>query len=457
MALDTEFLQSLAAIVGDEHVRHANQLALMDPGIDPDNLAAGLAARPGSADEVAGVLSLCDTTGVPVVTHGGRTGLARGAVSSPGQLVMLTDRLKDLEIDPVERVAEVGTGVTLQALQEAAAEHGLSPGIDTASRGSATVGGLVSTNAGGMEAFRYGMMRQRILGMEAVLADGTILRDLARVPKNNEGYDLRQLFCGSEGTLGVVTRVTLRLERADPPSVTVMCACPDAAAAARVMRDVQDQGGMLRAEIMWREFARRVADNVGLSAVLSFCEAPVYLILETVAGEDGLAEALAPNMDNGAILDAIMAQSAREADDIWRIREDSFAANRTLAHQLWFDISLPLSAFDSYVAALKTRLEEIGGGIVLFALGHLADGNLHVTVGRETRFSDTDATAVALAVEHGVKAAGGSVSAEHGIGTAKLAILARNATPQKIAVMRRLKAALDPNGTMNPGKVIPAR
>lgn len=214
---------------------------------------------------------------------------------------------------------------------------------------------------------------------------------------------------------------------------------------------------MLRAEIMWREFARRVADNVGLSAVLSFCEAPVYLILETGAGEDALAEALAPNMDNGAILDAIMAQSAREADDIWRIREDSFAANRTLAHQLWFDISLPLSAFDSYVAALKTRLEEIGGGIVLFALGHLADGNLHVTVGRETRFSDTDATAVALAVEHGVKAAGGSVSAEHGIGTAKLAILARNATPQKIAVMRRLKAALDPNGTMNPGKVIPAR
>ncbi|MEM0988322.1 MAG: FAD-binding oxidoreductase [Pseudomonadota bacterium] len=456
MPLDTQFLQSLADIVGEEHVRGQNAVAMLDPGVDPSNFAAGLAVRPSSAAEVAAILSLCDATGVPVISHGGRTGLAGGAVSAPGELVLMTDRLDELTIDPVGRVAIVGAGISLQSLQEACAAEGLSPGIDLGARGSATVGGMVSTNAGGMEAFRYGMMRQRLLGMEAVLADGTVLCDLALVPKNNEGYDLRQLFCGAEGTLGVVTRVTMKLERADPPSVTMLAACPNARTAIRAMRNIEDRGGMLRAEIMWRDYARVVAEHTGLSRVLEFCDAAVYLIIETALDLDGLGEALSPSLDAGDVIDAVIAQSGREAADIWGIREDTFAASWSLPHQLWFDISLPLACLDTYMASLRARLDTLAPSLVLFGLGHLADGNLHLTICRKCSFERELRDGISQAVEHGVKDLGGSMSAEHGIGTAKLAILERNASAEKLAVMRRLKAALDPNGILNPGKVVPA-
>lgn len=456
MALDASFLDELAAIVGHDHLRRENQVAMMDPGIDPDNLAAGLAIRPGSARDVAGVLSLCDRAGVAVVTHGGRTGLARAAVSAPGQVVLLTERFTDLEIDPVERVALVGAGVTLQTLQEACAAHGLSPGIDLASRGSATIGGMVSTNAGGMEAFRHGMMRQRLLGLEGVLADGAILSDLARVPKNNEGYDLRQLFCGAEGTLGVVTRVTMRLERADPPAQTVIVGCETADAALRIMRTLQEAGNLLLAEIMWRRYAEMVAEGTGLTGVLSFCEAPVYAIYSVAGEEDTLVEALGPLFEDGTIMDAVLAQSEREAADIWRIREDSFASVRQIPHPLWFDVSLPLSRLDDYVDRLEATVQALDPDFSFQAIAHLADGNLHLTVGSDAPFAEATAETITLAVEDGVKDAGGSISAEHGIGLAKLASLGRNALPDKIAVMRRMKAALDPNGIMNPGKVIPS-
>ncbi len=455
MALDTSFLDDLTAITGAEHLKRANQVAMLDPGVDEDNFAAGLAVRPGSAGEVSAVLALCDRAGVAVVSHGGRTGLARGAVSEPGQIVLMTDRLDQIEIDPLERVALVGAGVTLQALQEACTEHGLSPGIDLAARGSATIGGMVSTNAGGMEAFRYGMMRQRLLGMEAVLADGTVLADLARVPKNNEGYDLRQLFCGAEGTLGVVTRVTMRLERADPPSRTVLIGAADATAALRVMRGLQDTGGLLLAEIMWADYAHLVARCCGLSGVLTFCDAPVYAIYAVSGDEDAAIEALAPFMEDGTVMDAVLAQSERETADIWRIREDSFAANRELTNPLWFDVSLPLSQIDGYIDRLRERLTGIEPKLALYAIGHLADGNLHLTVARAAPFDDAVKTRVSMAVEQGVKALGGSVSAEHGIGLAKLATLARSAQADKLDVMRRLKASLDPHGILNPGKVIP--
>jgi FAD/FMN-containing dehydrogenase len=306
-----------------------------------------------------------------------------------------------------------------------------------------------------MEAFRYGMMRQRLLGMEAVLPDGSILADLARVPKNNEGYDLRQIFCGAEGTLGVVTRVTMRLERMDPPARTVMIGCDTAEAALRVMRALEDTAGLLLAEIMWRNFARMVADATGLSGTLGFCDAPVYAIYSVACAEDIVVGALEPLLEEGTIIDAVLAQSEREAADIWRIREDSFACVHKIPHALWFDVSLPLSQLDGYVETLDTRVRNLCPDALFQAMGHMADGNLHLTVGRATPFEAPLAEAVALAVEDGVKAAGGSISAEHGIGTAKLATLARNVSPAKIIAMRRMKTAFDPHGIMNPGKVIP--
>ena len=455
MALDSTFLDDLAAIVGPSHLRRSNELALLDPGVDEENLGAGLAVRPGCTREVSEILALSDRAGVSVVTHGGRTGLAKGATSSPGQIVLMTERFGEIDIDAQERVAVVGAGVTLQALQEACAEHGLSPGIDIAARGSATIGGMVSTNAGGMEAFRHGMMRQRVLGIEAVLADGSVLSDLAKVTKNNEGYDLARLMCGAEGTLGVVTRVSLRLVAADPAAQTVLTGASDATASLRTMRALQDAGILLRAEIMWAPYARIVAHHCSLTDVLGFCDAPVYTIFETAGDQDGLIAVLEPFLEDGTISDALLAQSDAHSQDIWRIREDSFAANREIAHPLWFDISLTVTALDPYVAKLTSRIEDIDPGLSFYALGHLADGNLHLTIGSAEECPPDIARAISLAVEDGIKDLGGSISAEHGIGAAKLAALSRNASPAKLAAMRRLKAAFDPNDILNPGKVIP--
>ncbi|MEM1300539.1 MAG: FAD-binding oxidoreductase [Pseudomonadota bacterium] len=455
MALDTQLLDALRAVVGEAYLLTEDQVALIDPGVDPENLAAGLAVRPGDVHEVAGIVLACGAAGVPLITHGGRTGLARAAVSEPGQIVLLTDRLDRLEIDAVERVATIGVGVTLETLQEAAAKHGLSPGIDLAARGSATIGGLVSTNAGGMEAFRNGMMRQRLLGMEAVLPDGSIFSDLVRVTKNNEGYDLKQLLCGAEGTLGVVTEVTIRLINADKPGQVVLAAIPSAEHATRVMRALQDARKLQFAEIMWAEYARIIANACGLDHVIGFCNAPCYVVYQIEGALEDAATLLEPWMENGTILDAVIAQSTREADEIWRIREDSFAVERVLPHKLWYDVSLPVTALDSYVARLQAHLAETDPALVLSAMGHLADGNLHLTIGREAPIGPELADAVTRAVEVGIKDVGGSVSAEHGVGLSKLNTIARNTSPGKLAMMARIKAALDPNGIMNPGKVIP--
>ncbi|MEM7505927.1 MAG: FAD-binding oxidoreductase [Pseudomonadota bacterium] len=447
-------LSDLETALGSDAVRGAAQVALLDPGAEQGNLAAGLAVRPATADDVAQILRLCAAAGVGVVAQGGRTGLSGAALTSPGQIILLSDRLGGgVEIDPLDRTALVGAGVTLEALQEAAALHGLSSGIDLAARGTATVGGMIATNAGGMEAFRFGMMRQRLLGLEGVLADGTVVSDLTRVAKANEGYDLKQLFCGSEGTLGIVTRAVLRLEQRDPPGQTALLAVRSAADAVEVMRDVQNRGALLLAEIMWRAYAHAAAEALGLARVIGFCDAPVYLVLSLAGGSDEAVEAFAPAMEAGLIHDAILAQNDREAADIWRIREDSFAAERGIAHRLWFDISVPLSGLDAYVSGLEARLAGIDPHLQVFILGHLGDGNLHLTIARDAPLDAPGKLAVERAVEAGLRDAGGAISAEHGIGTEKRASLARCLPPGKLHAMRLLKQALDPKGILNPGKI----
>lgn len=448
---------ALEKIVGSGRLFGANQIAMMDPGACAGNLDADLAVKPGTAQEISDILKLCAGAGIPVVPHGGRTGLAGASKSLPGHVVLLSDQLAALlEIDPVERVAIVGAGVTLQALQEAAADCGLTPGIDIAARGSATIGGMIGTNAGGMEAFRFGMMRDRLLGLEGVLADGTIVSDLARVTKANEGYDLKQLFCGSEGTLGVVTKAAIRLERLETKRQTSMLGLGSANDAIKVMRALQDRGTLLLVEIMWHRYAHKVANATGLSRILNFCDAPVYLVIEIAEDADGMMEALEPIIEDGLIHDAILAQNERERDEIWRIREDSFAAQREIPHPLWFDISVPLTGLDAYVAGLQKALAGIDPDIEFYALGHLADGNLHLTAARHTPFGEDDYTAVSVAVEQGLKKIGGAISAEHGIGTDKLATLARCVPEGNLTAMKLLKNALDPAGILNPGKVIPA-
>lgn len=456
MSSEQELVDILLLAVNDKAVLRSNQVAALDPGWDVRNTQAAVAARPRNTEEVSAILKTCNQHGIPVVTHGGRTGLAGAAASAPGQIIMLTDRLEGgIDIDPMERVAVVSTAVTQQQLQEAAAEHGLSLGINTASRGSATIGGMISTNAGGMEAFRHGMMRQRLLGIEAVLADGSVISDLTRVPKANEGYDLKQLLCGAEGTLGVVTRAVIKLETAEPDSSTTLLAVPGAASALRVMRAVQQTGGLLLCELMWNDYATTVAKTTGLSNVLAFCEnAATYLVVESSLAEEPLLKLFEPFFENGDVIDAVMAKSKSESAEIWRIREDSQAAYQLLKNPALFDISIPLRQLDIYMQGLQENLRKMPGEITLHALAHLGDGNVHLSMGREAPWSGNEKEALCIAVEQGVKDMGGAVSAEHGIGLDKLDTFHRNASTSNLIAMRAIKAALDPNGILNPGKVL---
>jgi len=449
----------LASALGADAVRGAGDLDGRDPGLHPDNLAGGLAALPRSAAEVATVVKLCRAHGVPVVPQGGRTGLAGGAVSAADALILMTDRLdRIVEIDPQAMIAVVEAGVVLERLQSAVAERGLSVGIDLGARGTATIGGMIATNAGGMEAFRNGTMRNRVLGLEAVLPDGAVLDEMSRVPKCNEGYDLKQLFCGAEGTLGVVTRAVLRLAPADGPATTVLAACRDAAAALAAFRALERSPGLalLRGEIMWRPYAAESAAALGLGRVLAFAEAPVYAIYDVSPADPAadVTDFLAPLFEDGHVLDAVVAGSGRGRDEIWRLREDTFAVQRDLVHALWYDVSVPLGRLDAYAAETTSELARLDPALGFYLFGHLGDGNLHATVGSRGAPPPGGAKAVDAIVYRGLKAAGGSISAEHGIGIEKRDSLRAHASPEKLRLMAAVKRALDPEGLMNPGKVL---
>ncbi|MBM3586204.1 MAG: FAD-binding oxidoreductase [Alphaproteobacteria bacterium] len=462
MTESTVDLEALGAIVGAGGLRAGERVAELNPGVDPHNLGAGVVVAPASTAEVARVLAWCHDRGIAIVPHGGRTGLAGGAVSTPGQIVLSTHRLDRVEaIDGDAGTAIVRAGVTLQRLQEAAAVHGLSPGIDLSARGSATVGGLVSTNAGGLEAFRLGVTRHRVLGLEAVLADGRVLDDLKLVTKANEGYDVRDLFIGAEGTLGVVTRVVFALVPRVARHATALVACASAADAVRLFRRFRndDAARLTACEAMWRTYVDVSAKVLGLESLVAFAPDATLLLLVELADDaagSGLAAletGLGAAIEAGQALDAVIAKNEDERARVWRLREESGAPERAYHHGLWFDVSVPHGALDAYTTRVRERAHALDPSFKVFMIGHLGDGNLHlsVTAGRPV---PEHAQAIAAIVYEDLVPLGGSFSAEHGIGLEKRAALARHGDPTKRALMAAIKQAFDPKGIMNPGKVL---
>lgn len=457
-----ETLQAdLTAVVGANYVSDRAALDGLDPGFHPDNLAAGLAVHPATTDEVARVVGICARHGVAIVPQGGRTGLSGGAASGPASVILDLRRMNAIErLDPLAGTVVVQAGATLQAVEEAANAHGLSVGIDLGARGTATIGGMISTNAGGMEAFRNGSMRNRVLGLEAVLASGAVLGDMTEVPKCNEGYDLKQLFCGAEGTLGIVTRAVLRLTPAVESAITLLIGCANAADALRIVGACKGARALdlLHSEIMWRNYATKVAGEIGLSGALGFCDAPAYLLLELGARDDAPDEAVHALFNDpviaGVVIDAVVAKNERERRDIWRIREESFIVDNVVPHCSWFDISVPLGRIDEVIQGVEARMTALDAEIGIWVMGHLGDGNLHYTIGSGQPVCGVRKGEIADAVYSGLKEMGGSFSAEHGIGTEKRASLAKHSNPEKLRLMREIKRIFDPQGIMNPGKVL---
>lgn len=426
---------------------------------------AGPALRvsPASTAEVASVLRICAGHGLPVVPLGGGTGLVGGSQPGAGRVMLSLARLKRIEaIHPDERVAVVEAGVILEDLQTACAAHGLEPGIDLAARGSATIGGMVATNAGGIMAHRYGVMRHRVLGIEAVLPDGTVYSDLTRVVKNTAGYDLKQLFIGSEGTLGVVTRVALKLESLPQETATLLLGLPSAKAAVDCVSLALRAGrSRLRAaEGLWRSYIRLTASNLGWSDASFPLDCPVNLLLmlegpdaETV--QEDLTAIFQTLSDRSPGVTGILAASGRQATQLWRLREETDWLYRAHPGAPSYDVSVPLSAIDGYVDHAIRSLAALDGGIAPYVFGHLADGNLHIVLDRPGPLAPDLSRAVEAALYAPLSGLGGSFSAEHGVGTKRVAALAAYADPGKLAAMRLVKRALDPCQTMNPGTVLP--
>jgi FAD/FMN-containing dehydrogenase len=442
----------------DLEIKTGNAVAALDPGTHPDNLKAGVIALPASPAEVSALLRLCTQHAVAVVPQGGRTGLAAAAVSTPGQVILSTARLnRVVSIDPAARLAVVEAGVTLATLRAAAGECGLSPGIDLGARDSATIGGMISTNAGGIEAFRHGVMRQRVVGLEAVLADGTVMGDMATVSKCNEGYDVKQLFIGAEGTLGVVTRAVIRLAASPRARATALIAVPELATAVALFNALADGADLLAFELMNPRYFRLAAADRNEAQLLPLADAGYVFIIETAgftasAAQSVLEERLAKALEQGQVADAIIAQSAAEARRFWLLREDSWVVDRAFPHALWFDVTVPLASLDPYLRRVDDDLASLAPRCQAFAIGHLGDGNLHLTLA-----SPEDLTALknqlSAIVYDPLKPLGGSFSAEHGIGLEKRATLQRYGDPGKRRAMLAVKAALDPASLMNPGKL----
>lgn len=443
---------ALIQALGARHVRE-------DPG--PDH-GATLIVLPGSTAEVSAVVKVCQSHGASIVPQGGHTGLVGGCQSQPGQVVLSMSRMTRIEaINPSERVAVVEAGVALEALQKAALAHGLEPGIDLAARGSATIGGMVSTNAGGIMAFRHGVMRHRVLGLEAVLADGSVYSDMTRVIKNTAGYDLKHLFIGAEGTLGIVTRVVLRLEPVPSASVTLLLGLQsaDEALEAIVLALHSSTSSLRAAEGLWQSYIRLTAKAQGWVEPDFPLDKPIYLLLMLAGTEDAALHEEAERIfglltDRFAATTGILASSKRQEEELWLLREDTDQLYRAHAAAPSYDVSVPLSEIGTYLETVLARLASLDGGMAPYVFGHLADGNLHIVLDRAGPLSDDVSQSVETALYADLNAIGGSFSAEHGVGAKRVSALIDTADPVKMQLMRRLKDTLDPAGLLNPGKVL---
>jgi FAD/FMN-containing dehydrogenase len=391
---------------------------------------------------------------------GGLTGLVQGATAGPGEIGLSLERMNRIEeLDAVGRTMRVEAGATLQQVQEAAGREGLQFPLDLGARGSAAIGGNAATNAGGNRVIRYGMMREMVLGLEAVLADGTVIPALNRMIKNNAAYDLKQLFIGTEGTLGVVTRLVLRLRPLPFSSQTALLGCTGLAQVTALLGrlDALLGGALSSFEVMWREFFALVTNPPAQGRDPLGGSYPFYVIVEAQGGDpEGdparFEAALSAVAEEGHYDDAVIASSVAQRDAIWSLRDDVVQLFR-LGHPFVFDVSLPVAEMEGYVAEVHAGFTERLPGERCFTFGHLGDGNLHFVVvgpaGPEAR------PQVEEIVYRPLAARAGSISAEHGIGLEKKPWLSLSRSEAEIALMRRLKQSLDPRGILNPGRVIP--
>ena len=466
-AIDAGLIDELTGIVGAAHV-------LQDPemtagySIDWTRRIAGatpLVIRPGDTAETAAVMSSLAAARVPVVPQGGNTGLVGGSVPLAGEAVLSTRRLNVCEpVDELASQVTLGAGVTLADAQAHAASSGLSVGVDLAARDSATIGGMVATNAGGINVLRYGAMRAQVVGIEAVLADGTVVSHLAGLEKDNTGYDLGSLLAGSEGTLGIITQVRLRLHPTQPERATALLAfetAADAVSAAAVLR--RSVASLHALEAVFEGAMALVSRHLGVAPPVGSLgdeshRSPAgdgaWLIAEAAARSDPSDElgAAVEEVDD-LVVDAAVALDPAARQRLWAFRENVTEAISAAGIPHKLDVTLPAARLAEFVDGVPDVVRATDPDAQPLLFGHLGDGNVHVNVlgpgGAEPADEVDDA------VLRYVAELGGSISAEHGIGTAKLAQLHLNRSKAELAAFGAIKRALDPVGLLNPNVLLP--
>jgi len=467
--LTADIIARLRDIVGPQY-------ALTDPDLQLPYLRewrdkyegrASIVLRPGSSGEVSQILALAHAHGVPVVPQGGNTGLVGGQVPMQGEILLSLGRLKRVRaVDPEGYTMTVEAGLTLAEAQGVADQaHRLFP-LSLPSEGSCQIGGNIAINAGGVSVLAYGNARQLVLGLEVVLADGRVWNGLKGLKKDNTGYDLKDLFIGSEGTLGVITAAVLKLFPKPAEKATAFVALPNVASALPLFSLAQETAGQGLT-------AYEVMAGIVLDLVLKHTRGtrdpfatrhPWYVLMETSglkadgAAERVLTEVLATASEGGLILDAAVAGSLAQARDFWRLRESYSPAQKPEGGNIKNDVSVPVARIPELIARADAAVERLCPGARPVPLAHFGDGSVHYNiaqppaVAKETFLAHWDA--VTRAVQEIVLDLGGSISAEHGIGQMKRADLARTKSDVDMDLMRRIKAALDPKGILNPGKVL---
>jgi FAD/FMN-containing dehydrogenase len=415
--------------------------------------------KPKTTNELSAVMVLCHQYDQPVVVQGGLTGLAGGATPQNGEFAVSLERMNAVEeIDPTAMTLSAQAGTPLQVLQEAAAEHDLFVPLDLGARGSCMIGGNVATNAGGTEVIRYGMTRSMVLGLEVVLADGTVVSSMNKMVKNNSGYDLKHLFIGSEGTLGIVTRVVLQLQPKSRGTHTALCTLDSYAACTQLLNELKRSlgSGLTGFELMWDSYYDKVIEVLP-NLTSPFAKShPYYLLVEykdndLLSGGQRFESTLVASLETGLLTDALIAQSHQDAATFWAIRDGIGELFQVLGPVSNQDVSLPVTDIGVFADDLDKRLKAKYDTIGVLLFGHIGDNNLHICAytGHEADKSRINEDIMLMIGEYA-----GAITAEHGIGVLKREYLPLSRTDNEIALMKTIKQALDPKNILNPGRVI---
>ena len=448
------FLPSKAVLLNKEvSSRTAGGLHTEEP------ILAELIVRPQTTEEVSRILTICNEHDQPIVVHGGVTGLVYGTRTSEDQIILSLERMNTIEeVDLIGRTMTCQSGVTLQDIQERAEERDMIFPLDLGARGSCSIGGNISTNAGGNRVIRFGMTRDSVLGIEAVTPDGTILSSMNKMIKNNAGYDLKQMFIGTEGTLGVVTKCVLRLREAPISQNTALVGINDFSSVLKFLKHIDSGlgGNMSAFEVMWDSFYSMVTNSINEKALPLKPNIPYYILVESMGSnqtkdQEHFEFLLSKAFEESIIVDAVLAKSEKERTSLWSLRDDVEKQSQ-FGPTLMFDISLPINQMEEYVSNVNDNLNQHWKNFNFIVWGHLADGNLHLVVGVGDLEKET-IKKIEGSVYKPLEHIGGSISAEHGIGLEKKPYLHLSRTKEEIKYMKALKKTFDPNGILNSGLI----